>query len=70
MPAVSATQLAAATGLVGRLEREIEPFVRQVADGPFVRAVLEGSFPLEGIRFVHTNHYHLIMNDMANLNVY
>lgn len=56
--------------LVARLEREIQPFVGQVADGPFVHGVLEGSFPLEGIRFVHTNHYHLIVNDMSNLNVY
>ncbi len=70
MPAVSATQIARATDLVGQLEREIEPFVAQVADGPFVRAVLDGSFPLDGIRFVHMNHYHLIVNDMANLNVY
>ena len=31
-----------ATHLVGQLEREIAPFVAQVADGPFVRAVLEG----------------------------
>ena len=59
-----------ARDMVERLEREIEPFVSQVADGHFVRAVIGGKFPIEGIRFVHTNHYHLIMNDMANLNVY
>lgn len=70
MPSLSATQLACAADLVGLLEREIEPFVTQVSDGQFVRAVLDGSFPLDGIRFVHTNHYHLIMNDMANLNAY
>src|SRR2546426_10331472 len=70
MPGVSTKQFARATRLVKQLEREIEPFVTQVAGGRFVQAVLDGSFPIEGIRFVHTNHYHLIMNDMANLNVY
>jgi len=70
MPGISARQLARATRLVKQLEREIKPFVSQVARGPFVQAVQDGSFPIEGIRFVHTNHYHLIMNDMSNLNVY
>ena len=67
---VSSDQVARAAGFVSELEREGEPFVRQVTDGHFVRAVLDGTFPLDGIRFVHMNHYHLIMNDMANLNVY
>jgi len=70
VPTLSDGQLAHATELVASLELEIEPFVARVAGGDFVRAVLEGSFPLDGIRFVHRNHYHLIMNDMANLNVY
>jgi hypothetical protein len=70
MPGVSAKQLARTWRLIEELEREIEPFVAQVAGGRFVQAVMEGSFPIEGIRFVHTNHYHLIMNDMANLNIY
>ena len=70
MAGVSSKQLARATRLVKQLEREIAPFVAQVAGGRFVQAVLDGSFPIEGIRFVHANHYHLIMNDMANLNVY
>lgn len=70
MAAVAAKQIARATRLVKRLEREIKPFIAQVADGPFVRSVLDGSFPLEGIRFVHKNHYHLIVNDMSNLNAY
>ena len=52
------------------MELELEPFVTQVATGRFVQAVLAGKFPLDGIRFVHTNHYHLLMNDMANLNLY
>lgn len=59
-----------AAALVAELEHKIEPFVARVAGGEFVRAVLEGTFPLDGIRFVHLNHYHLIMNDMANLNAY
>jgi thiaminase len=70
MPDAADGHLERAAALVAELEREIEPFVARVAGGEFVRAVLEGSFPLEGIRFVHTNHYHLIMNDMANLNAY
>jgi pyrroloquinoline quinone (PQQ) biosynthesis protein C len=60
----------AARGFVGQMERELEPFVTQVATGPFVESVFAGEFPLDGIRFVHTNHYHLLMNDMANLNLY
>jgi hypothetical protein len=56
--------------MVKQLEREIKPFVNEVAGGRFVQAVLDGTFPIEGIRFVHTNHYHLIVNDMSNLNVY
>lgn len=70
MADVAAKQIARATRLIKRLEREIQPFIAQVADGSFVRAVLEGSFPLEGIQFVHKNHYHLIVNDMSNLNAY
>jgi hypothetical protein len=70
VPEVSTEQVARAEAFVAELERENEPFVRQVADGPFVQAVLDGSFPLDGIRFVHLNHYHLIMNDMGNLNHY
>ena len=60
----------AARELVTQLEEELKPFVTQVATGPFVESVLAGDFPLDGIRFVHTNHYHLLMNDMANLNLY
>ena len=70
MTGVSKKQLTRAARLVKLLEREIKPFIAQVADGPFVRSVLAGSFPLEGIRFVHKNHYHLIVNDMSNLNAY
>ena len=62
--------VARASELVSGLERRIQPFVEQVSDGPFVREVLAGTFPLDGVRFVHLNHYHLIVNDMANLNVY
>src|SRR5579859_2023792 len=70
MTGVSEKQLTRAARLVKLLEGEIKPFIAQVANGPFVRAVLDGSFPLEGIRFVHKNHYHLIVNDMSNLNAY
>jgi thiaminase len=70
MASATPTQIARAVRLIGKLERSIEPFIEQVADGPFVRSVLAGSFPIEGIRFVHTNHYHLIVNDMSNLNAY
>jgi len=67
---VSRERLGHARDLVRSLEKRAEPYVRQVESGPFVTSVLDGSFPLEGIRFVHKNHYHLIMNDMGNLNLY
>jgi hypothetical protein len=63
-------QIAYAEKFVQAMEEEITPLIRQVEDGPFVRGVLQGSFPLDGVRFVHTNHYHLIINDMGNLNLY
>ena len=59
-----------ARAFVEHLEEELKPFVARVEQGNFVTAVLEGSFPLDGIRFVHTNHYHLLLNDLANLNLY
>ena len=55
---------------VQSLEKRIKPFIDQVANGPFATSVMKGTFPIDGIRFVHTNHYHLIMNDMGNLNLY
>lgn len=67
---VSDEQVTRASELVSELEHEIRSFVEQVSDGPFVREVRAGTFPLDGIRFVHLNHYHLIVNDMSNLNVY
>lgn len=67
---ISKERLAQAKAFVGSLEDAASPYVRRVERGRFVRAVLDGSFPLEGIRFVHRNHYHLIMNDMGNLNLY
>ena len=59
-----------ARSFVDELEAELEPYVAQVEQGDFVTAVLDGSFPRDGIRFVHTNHYHLLINDLANLNLY
>ncbi len=67
---MSAGRLAYANEYVQRLEKKISPYIKQVANGPFVTAVMTGTFPLDGIRLVHTNHYHLIINDMGNLNLY
>ncbi|MFQ5427113.1 MAG: hypothetical protein ACE5EV_08535 [Gaiellales bacterium] len=67
---IAPERLEEAQGFVERLEAEIGSYIHAVADGPFVQAVTDGSFPIDGIRFVHTNHYHLIINDMANLNYY
>ena len=67
---VSRERLAHAKEFVRSLEERTAAYVRQVEGGPFVGGVLDGTFPLEGIRLVHRNHYHLIMNDMGNLNLY
>lgn len=70
MDQVSDERIAHAGRFIASMEDEIAPLIRKVEDGAFVRGVLDGSFPLDGIRFVHTNHYHLIINDMGNLNLY
>ena len=67
---MSAGRISYANRYVESLEKKIAPYIRQVEKGPFVTAVMKGSFPLDGIRLVHTNHYHLIVNDMGNLNLY
>jgi len=67
---VSKERLAHAKQFARSLEEKTASYVSQVEGGPFVRGVLDGTFPIEGIRFVHRNHYHLIMNDMGNLNLY
>jgi hypothetical protein len=67
---VSAERLARAAQYVRSLERKLAPRIKQVEEGPFVTSVLEGTFPLDGIRFVHLNHYHQIMNDTRNLNIF
>ena len=67
---VPSARLSYANKFVESLEKKIAPYIRQVAKGPFVTSVMKGTFPLDGIRFVHTNHYHLIINDMGNLNLY
>ncbi len=53
-----------------RLEEEARPFVEQVERGPFVQGVLDGTLPLDAIRFTHANQYHVLLNDMANLNLF
>lgn len=70
MKEIPQERVAHAEKFVSSMEDAIAPLIKQVEGGPFVRGVLEGSFPLDGIRFVHTNHYHLIINDMGNLNLY
>ena len=67
---VPAERISYANRYVESLEKEIAPYIGQVEHGPFVSSVTDGTFPLDGIRFVHTNHYHLIINDMGNLNLY
>lgn len=66
----SKEQLGAADSFVRALEADIQLCVQAVETGPYVRGVSDGSFPLDGIRFVHTNRYHVAINDLANLNLY
>jgi thiaminase len=63
-------RLARAERLVESLRGDLHGFVAEVEDGPFARAVAEGSFPLEGLQFFVEQTYHLVMNDMGNLSLY
>jgi len=67
---VTAQQFTRAERLVESLKSELSPFVAEVEDGPFARAVADGSFPLMGLQFFVEQTYHLVMNDMGNLSLY
>lgn len=56
--------------LLATMRDDLSPFVGEVEEGPFVRAVLDGSFPLEALQFFVEQTYHLIINDMGNLSLY
>ena len=62
--------LTEARNLVNELTNSLKPFVKDVANGKYANSVFDGTFPLEGIKFVRFNHYHLLMNDSGNLNYY
>jgi len=62
--------MARTEAFVASLEEDLSPFVREVAEGPFVRGALDGTFPIEGLRFFVEQTYHLVMNDMGNLSLY
>jgi len=53
-----------------KLEKQIQPNVQEVKNGKFVTEILDGTFPLEGIKFWIEQTYHLVMNDMGNLSLY
>ena len=53
-----------------KLEKQIQPNVKEVKNGKFVNEILDGTFPLEGIKFWIEQTYHLVMNDMGNLSLY
>jgi thiaminase len=67
---VTAAQIERAERLVESLHDEVRGFVADVEQGPFVRGVLDGSCPIEGVRFFVEQTYHLVMNDMGNLSLY
>lgn len=56
--------------LVEALQEEVHGLVSEVEEGAFVRGVMDGSFPIEGVRFFVEQTYHLVMNDMGNLSLY
>ena len=64
------SKLNEARNLVEELTNSLKPFAQEVEDGNYANSVLDGVFPIEGIKFVRLNHYHLLMNDSANLNYY
>ncbi|MBI2648750.1 MAG: hypothetical protein HYW93_03740 [Thaumarchaeota archaeon] len=70
MNPITPSQIRRARRLVDELEREIQPSVKKVGNGPFARGILNGKFPIEGIRFYVEQTYHLVMNDMGNLSIY
>ena len=64
------SKLNEARNLVEELTNSLKPFAQEVEDGDYANSVLDGVFPIDGIKFVRFNHYHLLMNDSANLNYY
>jgi thiaminase len=62
--------MARTEAFVASLQEELSEFVREVEEGPFVRGVIAGTFPVEGLRFFVEQTYHLVMNDMGNLSLY
>ncbi len=64
------SKLNEARNLVEELTNSLKPFAQEVEDGNYANSVFDGVFPIEGIKFVRFNHYHLLMNDSANLNYY
>ncbi len=70
MTPITPSQIRRARRLVDELEREIQPSVKKVGNGPFARGILNGKFPIEGVRFYVEQTYHLVTNDMGNLSIY
>lgn len=70
MNPITPQQIKRAGRLVDELEREIQPLVKKVGNGPFARGIQNGKFPIEGVRFYVEQTYHLVMNDMGNLSIY
>ncbi|MBI2648749.1 MAG: hypothetical protein HYW93_03735 [Thaumarchaeota archaeon] len=66
----SARRLASVQKFVESLEGEFRPLVSEVTKGPFVKGILEGTFPLDSMKFWTMTHYHLVMNDIKNLAKY
>ena len=69
-PDASEAQIRRTERLVTQLENELRGHVEEVVRGPFVRDVLKGTFPMEGLQFFVEQTYHLVMNDMGNLSIY
>ena len=52
------------------MQERTEPHVRELVKGPFVRGFETGTLSIEGVKIFTEQHYHLIMNDIANLSIY
>ena len=69
-PDPSMAQIRRTERLVTQLENALSSHVEEVVRGPFVRDVMKGTFPREGLQFFVEQTYHLVMNDMGNLSIY
>ena len=67
---ITEPQLARANTLVESLGQELRGFVEEVETGPFAQGALDGTLPIEALRFFVEQTYQLILNDMANLSIY